>query len=55
MKIVLFSSHALLAVGYSDNSHSFIVRNSWGENWVRYFENKDVSFSLFYEIGLYLG
>ncbi|CAF1007465.1 unnamed protein product [Adineta steineri] len=26
-------SHALLAVGYSDQSQSFIVRNSWGENW----------------------
>ena len=28
-------SHALLAVGYSDHSKSFIVRNSWGPNWVR--------------------
>jgi len=27
-------SHALLAVGYSDQSGAFIVRNSWGENWV---------------------
>lgn len=26
-------SHALLAVGYSDHSRSFIVRNSWGEDW----------------------
>ncbi|CAF3345220.1 unnamed protein product [Rotaria socialis] len=25
--------HALLAVGYSDQSKAFIVRNSWGENW----------------------
>ena len=27
-------SHAMLAVGYSDRSQSFIVRNSWGEDWV---------------------
>jgi hypothetical protein len=27
-------SHALLAVGYSDQSNSFIVRNSWGKYWV---------------------
>lgn len=26
-------SHALLAVGYSDQSRAFIVRNSWGEAW----------------------
>ncbi|CAF0856504.1 unnamed protein product [Adineta steineri] len=26
-------SHALLAVGYSDQSYSFIVRNSWGKYW----------------------
>ncbi|CAF0820582.1 unnamed protein product [Adineta steineri] len=26
-------SHALLAVGYSDHSQSFIVRNSWGARW----------------------
>ncbi|CAF1483212.1 unnamed protein product [Adineta steineri] len=25
--------HALLAVGYSDESNAFIVRNSWGEKW----------------------
>jgi C1A family cysteine protease len=27
-------SHAMLAVGYSDQSNSFIVRNSWGKFWV---------------------
>ncbi|CAF3651412.1 unnamed protein product [Rotaria socialis] len=27
------NNHALLAVGYSDKSQSFIVRNSWGEDW----------------------
>ncbi|CAF2695871.1 unnamed protein product [Rotaria sp. Silwood2] len=26
-------SHAMLAVGYSDQSRAFIVRNSWGEDW----------------------
>jgi C1A family cysteine protease len=26
--------HAMLAVGYSDESKCFIVRNSWGEKWV---------------------
>lgn len=29
--------HALLAVGYSDRSQCFIIRNSWGANWVSYF------------------
>ena len=26
-------SHAMLCVGYKDNSQMFIVRNSWGEDW----------------------
>ncbi|CAF1035104.1 unnamed protein product [Rotaria magnacalcarata] len=26
-------SHAMLAVGYSDQSQAFIVRNSWGADW----------------------
>ncbi len=25
--------HAVMAVGYDDNSKRFIVRNSWGSNW----------------------
>ena len=29
--------HAMLAAGYSDSLRSFIVRNSWGPNWVRCF------------------
>ena len=36
-------SHALLAVGYSDRSRSFIARNSWGENWVRWKGNLDLN------------
>ncbi|CAF0884041.1 unnamed protein product [Rotaria sordida] len=28
--------HALLAIGYSDQSSSFIVRNSWGKYWGDY-------------------
>ncbi|TAD89861.1 MAG: peptidase C1 [Bacteroidetes bacterium] len=26
-------NHAMLCVGYSDQSQAFIVRNSWGEDW----------------------
>ncbi|CAF2524381.1 unnamed protein product [Rotaria sp. Silwood2] len=29
----LHGSHAMLAVGYTDQSEAFIVRNSWGEDW----------------------
>jgi C1A family cysteine protease len=25
--------HAVLGVGYDDNSKCFIIKNSWGENW----------------------
>lgn len=25
--------HALMVVGYDDSKNSFLVRNSWGENW----------------------
>ena len=32
--VLCLFSHALLAVGYSDQSNSFIVRNSWGKYWV---------------------
>ena len=32
--IDLYFSHAMLAVGYSDQSGAFIVRNSWGADWV---------------------
>ena len=30
----VYFSHAMLAVGYSDQSRAFIVRNSWGAEWV---------------------
>jgi C1A family cysteine protease len=32
----LIGSHAMLAAGYSDRSKCFIVRNSWGEEWVSF-------------------
>ena len=28
--------HALLVAGYSDRSQCFVVKNSWGENWVSF-------------------
>lgn len=27
--------HALLAVGYSESIYRFIIRNSWGEAWIK--------------------
>lgn len=33
-KNVEHEAHAMLAVGYSDLSRCFFVRNSWGESWV---------------------
>jgi hypothetical protein len=27
----------MLAVGYSDKKQAFIIRNSWGEDWVNKF------------------
>lgn len=29
----LLGGHAVLAVGYDDEQHRFIVRNSWGKDW----------------------
>ena len=29
----VLGGHAVLAVGYDDSSHRFIVRNSWGTGW----------------------
>jgi C1A family cysteine protease len=29
----LLGGHAVVAVGYDDNSQRFIVRNSWGDGW----------------------
>jgi C1A family cysteine protease len=41
MKDTEYFRHAMLAVGYDDQSKSFIVRNSWGEEWVNNKENID--------------
>jgi C1A family cysteine protease len=30
---VVLGGHAMMAVGYDDAEESFIVRNSWGEDW----------------------
>jgi C1A family cysteine protease len=29
----VLGGHAVLAVGYDDSAHRFIVRNSWGTGW----------------------
>lgn len=29
----LIGGHAVMAVGYSDDTQTFLVRNSWGESW----------------------
>jgi C1A family cysteine protease len=38
----------MLAVGYSDQSNAFIVRNSWGQDWVNkiFFSQEMNSFNL---------
>jgi hypothetical protein len=35
--IIICCRHAMLAVGYSDKKQAFIIRNSWGEDWVNKF------------------
>jgi C1A family cysteine protease len=47
MKRIDYFSHAMLAVGYSDESKAFIVRNSWGEDWVRRKAQLDLKKRLF--------
>jgi len=32
-KEILLGGHAVVAVGYDDNTQRFIVRNSWGDSW----------------------
>lgn len=53
MKIMeyLIFSHAMLAVGYSDHSKSFIIRNSWGEDWVMLLIVVDKVYKLCFVIG----
>jgi len=35
VKVALTGTHAVLIVGYDDRTRHFIVRNSWGKDWVR--------------------
>lgn len=30
---VMTGGHAVMAVGYNDNSQTFLIRNSWGDKW----------------------
>jgi len=39
--------HAMLAVGYSDPLRCFIVKNSWGSNWVRILFDRLIFSSIF--------
>jgi C1A family cysteine protease len=39
----------MLAVGYSDQSKAFIVRNSWGTEWVnQYLFRRKISIYLYF-------
>ena len=42
-KMTFHCRHAMLAVGYSDHSQAFIVRNSWGEDWVNRIFSQNLS------------
>jgi C1A family cysteine protease len=33
----------MVAVGYSDEDNAFIVRNSWGTDWVNEFISQNMS------------
>ena len=50
-EIAYLTSHAILIVGYDDDTEHFIARNSWGRDWVerRFF----FSFFLFKNTNLY--
>jgi C1A family cysteine protease len=37
----------MLAVGYSDKSKAFIIRNSWGEKWVNEYPFSEKFFDRF--------
>jgi C1A family cysteine protease len=46
---VYYFSHGMLAVGYSDQSKAFIVRNSWGTEWVnQYLFRRKISIYLYF-------
>lgn len=36
LSVALTGTHAVLIVGYDDRTRHFLVRNSWGNDWVNY-------------------
>ena len=37
LQVAVAGTHAVLIVGYDDRTGHFIVRNSWGKDWVKVF------------------
>jgi uncharacterized protein YvpB len=48
-------THAVLIVGYDDRTRHFLVRNSWGRDWVRRKKKQQKSNSKSFLFFLFLG